>query len=111
MKTLLDDVVLGTLPDAMLHDMEIHRNNTTGLGQSSQIWRSLHPLAVIGSRPQLLDRNSQYCKLRVCGGCEVVVTYHTSLAANTGLSSCATPTVNEDEWYSMCECGEGCGTH
>ena len=115
MKSLCDDIVFGTLPGAMLHDMELHRNYNAGLGQSSQIegslsctvekvgynskiiianrgpictqtvrrqllttsrslsllpafsvaQESLRSLAVIAGRPQLLDRNNQYCKPRV----------------------------------------------
>ena len=57
MKTLLNDVVLDALPDAMLHDMEIYRDYTSGLGQLAQIWLSRQSLATGAGRLQALDRN------------------------------------------------------
>lgn len=78
-----------------------------------QIWRLLQLLAMRGDRHTTLDRVERQGIIGsqgAGGGCEMVVPRHTSLAANTGVSSCATPTVKGSESMSRPECGEGCGT-
>ena len=72
MKTLLDDIVLGSVPDAMLHDMELHRNYRLGLGSVVADKAFAVRWQWSPADRKFLGRKTNI-EAKACGGCEMAV--------------------------------------